>query len=87
MRGLLSILSFFHNEFETFNNTGARILDYIYHMKLKLFCMHVSVVKMNPVCQIYGRSFIALPNYKSNDKNELKEKLHLLRGIASISAI
>ena len=56
MQGLSSILSPFHNEFETFNNTGARILYYIYHMKLKLFCMHVSVVKMNPVCQIIRRS-------------------------------
>ena len=62
MRGLSSILSFFHNEFETFNNTGALILDSTYHMKLK-FCMHVSVVKISPVCQIYGHSFIALLNY------------------------
>ena len=68
MRGLSRILSLFHNEFETFNNTGARILDSIYHMMLKLFCMHVSVVKMTSVCQIIRRSFIALPNYLSNDK-------------------
>ena len=32
IRGLLSILSFFiHNEFNKFNNTGARLLDSIYH--------------------------------------------------------
>ena len=36
MRGLSSILSLFHNEFNTFNNTGARILDSIYHMALRL---------------------------------------------------
>ena len=33
MRGLSSILSFFRNEFNKFNNTRARMLDSIYHMK------------------------------------------------------
>ena len=37
MRGLPSILSLFRNEFNKFNNTGAQILDSIYHMTLKLF--------------------------------------------------
>ena len=37
MRGLPSILSFFLNKFNKFNNTGAGMLDYIYHMTLKLF--------------------------------------------------
>ena len=32
MRGLSSILSLFRNEFNKFNNTGARMLDSIYHM-------------------------------------------------------
>ena len=32
MRGLLSILSLFRNEFNKFNNTRARMLDSIYHM-------------------------------------------------------
>ena len=32
MRGLPSILSFFRNKFDKFNNTGAPILDSIYHM-------------------------------------------------------
>ena len=36
MRGLPSILSLFHNEFDKFNNTGARILDSVYHMTLRL---------------------------------------------------
>ena len=35
MRGLPSILSPFRNEFNKFNNTGARILDSIYNMTLK----------------------------------------------------
>ena len=34
MRGLPSILSLFRNEFNKFNNTGARMLDSIYHMTL-----------------------------------------------------
>ena len=32
MRGLSSILSFFRNEFNKFNNSRARMLDSIYHM-------------------------------------------------------
>ena len=32
MRGLSSILSFFRNEFDKFNNTRARMLDSFYHM-------------------------------------------------------
>ena len=36
MRGLSSISSLFRNEFNTFNNTGARVLDSIYHRPLKL---------------------------------------------------
>ena len=36
MRGLLSILSRFRNKFNEFNNTGARMVDSIHHMTLKL---------------------------------------------------
>ena len=32
MRGLLSILSLFHNELNTIYRTGAQILDFIDHM-------------------------------------------------------
>ena len=35
MRGLSSILSLFRNEFNEFNNTGARMLDSTYHMTRK----------------------------------------------------
>ena len=35
MRALPSILSFFRNEFDKFNNTGARMLDSIYHITLR----------------------------------------------------
>ena len=36
IRGLQSILSLFHNEFNKFNNTRVRMLDSIYHMTLRL---------------------------------------------------
>ena len=36
MRGLQSILSLFLNKFNKFNNTKARMLDFIYHMTLRL---------------------------------------------------
>ena len=36
MRGLPSILSLFRSEFNKFNNIGARVLDSIYHMTLKI---------------------------------------------------
>ena len=32
MRGLPRILSLFRNDFNKFNNTGAELLDSIYHM-------------------------------------------------------
>ena len=35
MQCLLSFKSQFRNEFNKFNNTGARILDYLYHITLK----------------------------------------------------
>ena len=34
MPGLPSVLSFFRNEFNEFNNTRAQMLDSIYHMTL-----------------------------------------------------
>ena len=37
MRGLPSILSLFRNEFNKFSNTGAGMLNSIYHITLKLF--------------------------------------------------
>ena len=40
MRGLPSILSLFRNELNKFNNTGAQMLDSIYHMTLKFLRSH-----------------------------------------------
>ena len=45
MRGLPSILLIFLNEFNKFNKTGARMLDSIYHMTLKLIKKHIFGVK------------------------------------------
>ena len=36
MRGLLSILFLFRNEFNKCNNTRVRMLDFIYHMTVIL---------------------------------------------------
>ena len=36
IQGLPSILSLFRNEFDQFNNTRARMLDYIYHVTLRI---------------------------------------------------
>ena len=40
MLGLPNILSLFRNKFNKFNNTGARMLDYIYHMALRSLNSH-----------------------------------------------
>ena len=45
MQGLPSILSFFPNQFNKFNNTGAQMLDCTYHMTLKLFKNRIFGVK------------------------------------------
>ena len=51
MRGLPSILSLFRNEFNKFNNIGARILDSIYHMTLRLLNLisGVAITPSNPI--------------------------------------
>ena len=45
MRGLPIILSLFGNEFNKFNNTGARMLDSIEHMTLRLLLSLLSDVQ------------------------------------------
>ena len=39
-------LSLFRNEFDIFNNTGARILDSIHHMTIKLRLKRIFGVKL-----------------------------------------
>ena len=58
MRGLPSILSLFRNKFNKFNNTGAQMLDSIYHMTLKLFSNHIVGVKAFGFCHNVSRKSI-----------------------------
>ena len=53
MRGFSSILSPFRNEFNKNNDTGARMLDYIYHMTLKI----IKNPKIGVKCQDLGVFF------------------------------
>ena len=52
MRGLPSILLLFRNEFNQFNDTGARALDSIYHMTLKLIKNRIFGVKISRFCHL-----------------------------------
>ena len=52
MRGLQSILSLFQNKFNKFNNTGARMLDSVYHTTCKLFLNHIFGVKTLRFCHM-----------------------------------
>ena len=45
MRGLLSILSLFRNDFNEFNKIKAQMLDSIYDMTLRLLWNLISDVK------------------------------------------
>ena len=50
MRGLPSILALFSNDFNKFNNTGAQMLDSIYHMtntlKSHFWCKNVIILSL-----------------------------------------
>ena len=52
MRGLPSILLLFRNKFNKFNNTGARMLDSIYHMTLKLIKNRILGVETSRFCHL-----------------------------------
>ena len=54
MQGLWSISSLFCNEFSKFNNTGAQMLDSIYHMTLRLIKNHFFGVKTSRFCLFYA---------------------------------
>ena len=49
------MLSLFRNEFNKFNNTGARMLDYIYHMTLKLIKNRICDVKKSIIVIFYAK--------------------------------
>ena len=61
MRGLPRILSLSHNEFNKFNNTGARMLDSIYHLTntLKSDFWRQNVIILSLCSQrCYGRHYV-----------------------------
>ena len=53
MRGLPSILFFFGNKFNQFNNTRAQMLDSLYHMPLKSLKNHILGMKTPKFCHLY----------------------------------
>ena len=55
MRGLPSILSFFRNEFNKFNNARARMLDSFYHMALRSLCRKNVIIFLLSTQRCYGR--------------------------------
>ena len=62
MRGLPSILSLFRNEFNKFNNTRARMLDYIHHMAntLKSHFWRKNVMLLSSCThRCYGRNTVS----------------------------
>ena len=56
MRGLSSILSLFSNEFNKFNKPGARMVDSIYHMTLKLLKNRIFGVKTSRFFNLLGNA-------------------------------
>ena len=60
MRGLLSILSLLRNELNKFINTGARMLDSIYHITLRLL-KNLNIVP-SFTQRFNGRHYVLLPN-------------------------
>ena len=56
IRGLLSILSLFCNKFKKFNNTGARMLDSIYHIKI-IFMKTLGICHMPDVKSVISLRF------------------------------
>ena len=63
---LAKLLSRFCNDFKRFNDTGARMLDSIYYMTLKLLKNCFFGVKTSQICILfaksYGRHYVSLLN-------------------------
>ena len=62
MRGLPSILSLFRKEFHKFTNTGARILDSVDHMTLKLLKNLIFGKKRSFTQHYNGRHYFTILN-------------------------
>ena len=68
MRGMSSILLFFRNEFNKFNKTGGRMLDFIYHMTLKLIKNRIFGVKTSRFCHLLRNVIMDVIMYPENRK-------------------
>ena len=66
MRGLPSILSLFSNEFNKYNNTGARMLDSMYHMTLKLLTNLISEVNKIRFCHYERNNIMDVITFPAN---------------------
>ena len=56
-----SMFSLFRNEFNKFNNTDARILDFIYHLSINLFRHHIlmwNIKTLTHTRRFNGRYFL-----------------------------
>ena len=66
MCGLPSISSLFRNEINKFNNTGAQMLDSIYHMSSHSLKNHIFGVKTSILSSFtqlyYGRHYVMFLN-------------------------
>ena len=86
MRGLPSILSLFRNEFDKFNNTGARTLDSVYHMTfnyLKIAFWRENVKSLPSFARRYNRRhYVTLLNLLYDSKT----RRHVLKGWSKMSA-
>ena len=66
MRGLPSILLLFRNEFNKFNNTGARMLDPTYHMTLKSIKNCIFGVKTSRFCNLLRNIIMDVITFPEN---------------------
>ena len=66
MRGLSSILSLFRNEFNKFNDTGARILDSTYHMTLNILKNCIFGVKTSRLSLILRNAIMDVFTFPEN---------------------
>ena len=78
MRGLSSFLSLFHNEFNKFNKTRARMLDFIYHMTLRILWNPISAVETLYFCHYVHNvmDVVTLPVNLSTGTSGLSILLH-----------
>ena len=66
MRGMSSILLLFRNELNKLNMTGERMLDFIYHMTLKLIKNRIFGVKTSRFCHLLRNVIMDVIMYPEN---------------------